>query len=295
MCIITAEEQEAIQHRLSISKTNIFAHHTRPCFQAVVYSMSIASSTRTAMILPVPVVVGSGEDALRFIDLSGYANFFDDLRRACKPEYEPPPLDDWDADTFFSAETLVVHEVGDYEASYVPAMSYFNRLDPRFRLPEEIWKKMPDYSDYGFAVFQLKITLSASGSETENTVHPMAFEFPTRNCEKLFYPTVHVHDGDYHSKAGFNHMLYCQRDNARSEFKYQTDLFHNLPPTTAVTMVDGLPTFYGYNWFYRSDDVASESMRIDKCEGVIEPNKKIYAMFLSGNYSNCDIWLGDSA
>ena len=87
MCIITAEEEEAHrQYWLKVSKTKIFARHTRPGFQAIAYSLSIASRTRAAMLLPLPVVSGSGEDALKFIDLSGYPDFFDDLARACVQE-----------------------------------------------------------------------------------------------------------------------------------------------------------------------------------------------------------------
>ncbi len=85
---------------------------------------------------------------------------------------------------------------------------------------------MPNYSEYGFAVFQLNTTLSNEEDEIENIIHPMAFEFPTCNSKKLFCPTVHVHNGNYHKQAEFCHTIYCQRDNARSEFKYEWDLLH---------------------------------------------------------------------
>ena len=35
-------------------------------------------------------------------------------------------------------------------------------------------------------------------------------------------------------------------------------------------------------------------MDIEKCEGLLEPGKKLYAMILRGNYPNKDIWLGES-
>ena len=37
----------------------------------------------------------------------------------------------------------------------------------------------------------------------------MAFDFP-RAAKKLFFPTVHIHDGKVHDKADFDHALYCQ-------------------------------------------------------------------------------------
>ena len=220
MCIISAEERESERQRwLNVTKTNIFARHTGDGYQALAYSLSIASKTAAAMILPLPVTPGCGEDGLSFIDLGDYEDFFNHLKFVCEPEededFEELSLGDLSEDE----PTLTVYEVGDYEASYVPTMADFSRLDPRFRLREEIWRKMPDYSDYGFAVFQLKLVLTTDGEARENTIHPMAFEFRTRDTERLYFPTVHVHDGDYHAEAGFYHRFYCQRPDARAEFK----------------------------------------------------------------------------
>ena len=52
-------------------------------------------------------------------------------------------------------------------------------------------------------------------SEVDNDVHPIAFEFPTRDPSRLYFPTVHVHDGAYNDTAGFYHRLYCQREDSR--------------------------------------------------------------------------------
>ncbi|HEY5937911.1 MAG TPA: hypothetical protein VIU61_24850, partial [Kofleriaceae bacterium] len=82
-----------------------------------------------------------------------------------------------------------------------------SRLDPRFRVPEVLFEAVPEYADYGFAVFQL--------GAGKMTVHPMAFTFPTRSPDRLFFPTVHVHDGRFHSTAKFDHALYYQ--HPRSE------------------------------------------------------------------------------
>lgn len=290
MCIITAEEIEAEkQFWLNVSKTSIFASHTKPGYQSIVYSLSIQSDRSAAMILPLPVQKGSGEEALRFIDMSSYADFFDDLSRICQPEFQMATFALCEDLEVAPASILAVHEVGDYEASYVPTMADFDRLDPRFRLSEDVWKKMPDYSDYGFAVFQLKLTLNK-----ENDVHPMAFEFPTRDSDKLFYPTVHVHDGDYHNEAGFYHTFYCQRQNARAEFKYQRDLLENQPVTPASDYdPNDLSKLGGYEWFLTSGDIARHLLPMEKTENLINPDSKIYGMTLFGQYPNRDIWLGD--
>lgn len=78
----------------------------------------------------------------------------------------------------------------------------FARVDERFRLPDGIWEKLGDYADASFAVFKLR--------EGEKKIHPMAFRFHVRDPSKLFFPTVHVHDGKVHETENFDHTLYCQ-------------------------------------------------------------------------------------
>ncbi|MFO0954830.1 MAG: hypothetical protein U0835_27445 [Isosphaeraceae bacterium] len=100
---------------------------------------------------------------------------------------------------------LIVHEVGDYAASFVPTSADFGRLDPCFRLPDAAWETLPDYHDFGFAVFQLR----ADGRARE--VHPIAYRYPAERPGELFFPTVHVHDGQRaEPSAIFDHDLYAQ-------------------------------------------------------------------------------------
>jgi hypothetical protein len=291
MCIVTAEEIEASEmYWLNISKTNIFARHTRSGHQLIIYSMSIASKSRAAMILPLPVLPVTGEDALQFVDLSGYPNLFDDMSAVCLPEFtldSMEGLDELGAPALEDAapSVLTVHEVGDYEASYAPTMADFSRIDPCFRLPDDIWRQLPDYSDFGFAVFQLKLTLT-DDQLVENTIHPMAFEFPTRVTEKLYFPTVHVHDGAYHATGDFYHRFYCQRENARVEFKYQWDIMHGQEPE----FVEPGELF---EWFYRTEGDFTDSIDMQRCEGLIDPDKQLSSMVLIGNFPNVDILLGD--
>lgn len=162
--------------------------------QVLVYEMRLSTPAEVAMILPLPVARGAGEAALDFIDLSDYPRFFDDMARCFEVKTRGPRA--------AGAEPLAVRRVGAFEASFVPSTADFGRLDERFRLDEGVWRALPEYTDYGFAVFQL-----AAG---ESRVHPMAFWFPTREPGSLFYPTVHVHDGLVHERARFDHILYAQ-------------------------------------------------------------------------------------
>ena len=38
----------------------------------------------------------------------------------------------------------------------------------------------------------------------------MALRFASRSPERLFFPTVHVHDGEVHDTADFDHALFAQ-------------------------------------------------------------------------------------
>ena len=185
-----------------VSQTKIFARFTKAREQAVVYQMHYKAKEPLAMILPIPV--GSQkEDAVKFINLKEYEKFFDDLHAGFPlPPNRRPATESLAGGPEPKADLKVV-EVGSFVASFVPTIADFDRLDKRFRLPAGTWDKLPQYKDFGFAVFQLK-------AEAE-TVHPMAFTFPTAKANSpLFFPTVHIHDGEVHAKADFDHTLYLQ-------------------------------------------------------------------------------------
>lgn len=192
----------------SVSSTRIFAREfgaEAPRRQYVVYQMNLDAPRDLAMVLPIPTLKVEDEKAsettVKFINLEGYPEFFAELSRGFPQELldkssslsrgsAPPPA------------KLEVHQVGSFEASYVPRPVDFARLDERFRISAELWEKVPGYKDFGFAVFKLK--------RGKQTVHPMAFSFERADVSRLFFPTVHIHDGKVHETANFDHLLYCQ-------------------------------------------------------------------------------------
>jgi hypothetical protein len=181
--------------------TRIFARAENLFRQYVVYSMIVLNDRELAMVLPLPVRPGSDEGAVKFINLKNYPEFFGDLEKGF-PQPAPTELVFSLGMATFS-NSLEVVQVGNFEASFVPTVADFARLDKRFRLPEGTWEKLPAYQRYGFAVFKL-----AAG---HLDVHPMAFSFPRADLSNLFFPTVHIHDGQVHENADFDHILYCQR------------------------------------------------------------------------------------
>jgi hypothetical protein len=192
----------------SVTGTQLFARALDGGRQVLVYTMSLAADADLAMILPLPVPPAPAEDAVRFIDLHRYPSFFDDVAKAWPPPQMEAASLGAASQALSVAKTLKVHDVGDFEASFVPRLADFDRVDPRFRLPQQVWDQLPGYADFGFAVFKLR------GGEKgrPKTIHPMAFDFPVRDHSSLFFPTVHVHDGVVHPEAPFAHMLYFQGD-----------------------------------------------------------------------------------
>ncbi|MCX5746772.1 MAG: hypothetical protein NT062_30220 [Proteobacteria bacterium] len=223
-----------------VSATNIFARMLAPGVQGLAYGMNLVARQDVAMILPLPVVPGSGDAAVAFIDLTAHARMFEELHQLFAAPQRKGGL--------FGARSapLVVHQVGSFVASYVPTRADFTRLDPRFRLADAAWDALPGYADHGFAVFQL-----APG---KTTVHPMALSFPTRAPDRLFFPTVHVHDGRVHARARFDHALYYQG----------TDVPHD-----------------AYGWAPPRSAYA----------GLADPTTRVARWIVRGRRTNADLWL----
>jgi hypothetical protein len=186
-----------------VTGTNIFARATGHGSQRLVYAMTVAADQDLAMVLPLPVPPSPGEDAVRFINLERYPTFFEDLRSGFPAPMAGARL--LTRSRVVSAPLLAVHDVGAFEASFVPALADFDRLDPRFALPATVWDRLTSYRDWGFAVFKLR-----GLAQRPKSIHPMAFEFAARHADRLFFPMVHVHDGKVHRSATYSHALYCQ-------------------------------------------------------------------------------------
>ncbi len=243
-----------------VSGTKIFARNAGNGRQYLVYEMKFEAKTDLAMILPLPVPARSMEGDVRFIDLSGYDRFFVDMKAGFP---ESIHWMDLSASAFVGAvrPTLSVVEVGCFEASFVPTVNDFERLDARFRLPSETWStSLPQYEDWGFAVFKLK--------PGRRKVHPMAFDFPRRRPDLMFFPTLHIHDGEVHEVADFDHMVYMQP-----------------PPSSATAPGD----------WRQSSLIASAFMDIKKAQSLVDAGEYVYRCQMNGRLKNRDIWVQDNS
>jgi len=139
-----------------VANTRIFARASKNGRQFLAYSMEFDANEELAMILPIPVPKGAGEKSVEFINLEKYENFFDEMLIGFPPPKSAAPSRGSLSLGKPNAPKLEVHQVGKFEASFVPSLKDFDRLDARFRLSSKIWDKLPMYRDSGFAVFQLK-------------------------------------------------------------------------------------------------------------------------------------------
>ena len=235
-----------------VQNTRIFARMGERGNQVLVYQMAVEVPENLAMILPVPVAKGSGEQALRFLDLSKYPTLFADLNAL----FPVPKARSYGNEPFGGVERgggrLAVIAVGAFEASFVPSVADFHRLDARFRLPEQVWDELPGYAGYGFAVFKLK--------PGKGEAHPMAFAFPSADPKKLFFPTLHIHDGKVHDEERFDHTLYFQGNRADA----------------------------GGGW-EESPGLAQSRVKWQLTQGMVRPERHVLRRTMRGRFPNGDV------
>src|SRR5262245_2201642 len=112
----------------NVSSTRIFTRVAGER-QFLVYEMRLDSPVDVAMVLPIPVAA-SADKALRFISLVDYPGFFHDLTRCFPTRSHSGPLLGFAA---AGRPVLKVERVGSFEASFVPTIGDFDRMDERFR------------------------------------------------------------------------------------------------------------------------------------------------------------------
>jgi len=267
MCIFS-------QPVVSVTDTNIFARLESDGWQHLVYQMTFRTKQSNAIILPLPVKLpATDEKSLEFVSLKGYERFFDDLNKGfpLEPVDSKPFSRSGGVDSIAKNSNLKVHEVGDFVASFVPRIPDFNRLDKQFRIPKESWDLLPTYSDYGFAVFQLK--------NLRGKPHPMAFKFHSRlgggKDASIFFPTVHIHDGKVHAREDFDHTLFLQAssyDEACGNYKERPQLVTD--PATG---------------YVRSKWAAKEFCKANKSKGVIDGDALVHRLEMRGKLRNTDV------
>jgi hypothetical protein len=241
-----------------VEQTRIYAR-ADGARQLVVYELKLAAKEDLAMVLPVPVPEGSPEDAIEFVDLSSSPTFFAALEYAFAPPEKRLKQASRGAP---QSRALAVQRVGAFDASFVPRAADFDRLDPRFSIPSALWARVPAVRGFGFVVFRMRRDPADSpprgllervfgGGEPETPLHafhPMAFWFPRADTSHVFFPTLHVHDGDVHDHARFDHVLYVQRETPLPSWERSSQSFQDGLGGVGRTLVLPAP---GHRWVMR--------------------------------------------
>lgn len=224
-----------------VANTRIFARVTPEGTQYLVYQMDYAADNDLALVLPLPTPPNTTADAVRFIDLSGYPEFFEDIEKGFP----------YTRSVAGGARRHAPQgQEAAYQTSFLPGLDEMANLDQANRIETDAWKQLPEYSDFGFAIFRLRADRRIN--------HPLAVEFPVRNSNLLYFPTVHIRNNSVAEEANFDHDLYCQ---ARA------------------------------GWL-RSYDGAGSFMDMERAGGVIDPNERISRMTVQGLHPNSDIIVG---
>lgn len=221
-----------------LANTHIFARATPNSTQYLVYQMDYAADEDIALILPLPTPPNTARDAVRFIDLVNYRDFFLDIEKGFPYTRGVPAVRGKTRDDARA------------EASFLPSAAAFSELEAHFRIPQTTWDQLPEYHDFGFAVFKIRARTPLRS--------PLALEFPTRNPNLLYFPTLQIRDGAAPEEVNFDLDLFCQ---ARA------------------------------GWL-RTYDVASSFMDIQKAQGILDPGERVSRMTVQGMHPNSDILVG---
>jgi hypothetical protein len=96
----------------------------------------------------------------------------------------------------------------------------------------------------------------------------MAFLFPTRRPDALFFPTLHVHDGKFHPTAEFDHVLYFQGTTRPFRFRGGPEE----ETTGAMTARECL-------------------VRAEATGGLVEGDRPLSRVAITGRHLNADTWI----
>jgi hypothetical protein len=181
MCLISTEIEK-------VSKTKILvAPNSNSTRQLVVYSNYVNNvSESNAMVLPVP-----NPQTVKFIDLTGYKNLFEDCASCF---YSPYGLKsstlNYSTNSYNTRDDkpLEVFNVGSYKVSLAMNLEQISRVDPRVFVLSPGLKQTLEmfyYQPYwGFIICKLN-----SGPET---YHPLAYSHQIIDS-KIYIPTRHYH------------------------------------------------------------------------------------------------------
>jgi hypothetical protein len=206
------------------------------------------------LILPLPTPPDAPASAVRFINLSGYDEFFSDLRRGF-----PDLTRDTGKQSFTDRLREKVRDWLDLDTTQIEFAFFPNRavladMRDHWPLSDAVWATLEPYATCGLVGLKLE-----AGA---NRLPPVAFEFPRRNPTELSFPTAHNLAGP----ATMRQALYAQMSQRSLEWRMSTSAEDDRRPLRA-----------------------REFVKIDRTLGLIAPDQPIVLRRLSGPEDNIDV------
>lgn len=179
------------------ANTRIFARTTNDNKQYLALQLDYAADSDVALIVPLPTPPDTAPDAVRFIDLAHYPEFFVDLANGF-PIARSVPTPGSVEDGAYVPLPRTTHD----EISFIPSRAGLANLAEAYRIPDAALAELPEYHDYGFAVFKLH--------PDAQSMPPIAVEFPTRSAQLLYFPTLSIKEGKVDTDTYFDIDLFAQ-------------------------------------------------------------------------------------
>lgn len=239
-----------------VGPINMFARATADGQQVLACNFRYTAEAEFTLILPLPTPPDASAQAVRFIDLSNYDGFFGDLRRGFPDltrEAEKVSLTDRIREKVLDWLDIDTTQA---EITFAPNRAALLHIAEQFKLSAEVQQALARFQQDGFVCLKL-----AAGS---NRLPPLAFEFPRRAPESVFFPTAHSVGGQFDPQASFNYTLFCQSPHRSLKWRVAAD--DNFRPLTA-----------------------REFMKPDKAHGLIDPADGLLMQRLRGPFENVDI------
>jgi hypothetical protein len=208
------------------------------------------------LILPLPTPPDAAANAVRFINLSGYDDFFQDVRRGWP---------DLTRDTEKQSLTdRILEKVRDWldldttqtEIAFFPDQQVLAEMRDRWPLSEAVWAALKPYTQFGLVGLKLE-----AGA---NRLPPIAFEFPRGTPTELFFPTAH--NLPHSAALNLRHALYAQTPHRSAAWRIATS-----------------PDDAHRRW------LARDFVKTDRTLDLIDPDQPIVARRLSGPADNLDV------
>ncbi len=238
------------------STINFFARASAD-HQFLACNFRYEAATPVTLILPLPTPPDAPANSVRFINLSGYDDFFRDMRRGF-----PDLTSETSKQSFTDRLREKVRDWLDLdttqiEFAFFPNRSVLAEMREHWPVSDAVWTALEPYATCGLVGLKLE-----AGA---NRLPPIAFEFPRRNRTELTFPTAH--NLPHASATTIRQALYAQTSNRSPEWRLSTGADDDRPLR------------------------ARDFVKVERTLGLIKPNQPIVSQRLSGASDNIDVRL----